>query len=81
VTLGPLLPPVVRAVGPGAATSVLVLADVPPGRGRSPAYGVGQVVGFAGAAALFGWLIVRGVRRRVAARERAAKERPPPPPR
>lgn len=43
-------------------SSFVVVADVPPGRGRSPAYDLGHALGTAGGIALFVWLIVRGVR-------------------
>lgn len=60
------------------ASAFVVVADVPPGRGRSPAYDLGLFFGTAGGIALFVWLIVRGVRGSKAER-RAPPDDPAPP--
>ncbi len=56
-----MLPPA-TTLATATAASVIVVADVPPARGRSGVYDVVYVVGVVGFVALFAWLIVRGVR-------------------
>lgn len=53
--------PLATTLATTTASSV-VLADVPPARGRSGVHDVAYIVGVVGFVALFGWLIVRGVR-------------------
>ncbi|MBL9089079.1 MAG: hypothetical protein JNM10_18210 [Planctomycetia bacterium] len=72
------MPPDALSSATAATSSIVVVADVPPGRGRSPAYDVGLALGTVGTIALFAWLIVRGVRGSKA--ERGAPRDDPPPP-
>ena len=74
------MPPHAATPGPAAASSVVVVADVPPGRGRSGVYDVTYVVSLAGFVALFAWLIVRGVRGSKARRDAPPDDPAPPAP-